>query len=126
MIGLDRSLSRDLNCRGICEGARFLITIRPIALTRKNALFAGSEIGAENSAMLASLVATCKLSDLDPFDHVADTLGAIRGGHLISRIEGLMLWRHAQPSSCAAKASSSLLRLSLYWPSSRGRRRGET
>jgi len=33
-----------------------------IALTRKNALFAGNEIGAENWAMLASLVATCKLS----------------------------------------------------------------
>ncbi|MBW6505695.1 MAG: IS66 family transposase [Rhodobacteraceae bacterium] len=30
--------------------------IRPIALTRKNALFAGNEIGAENWAMLASLV----------------------------------------------------------------------
>jgi len=30
--------------------------IRPIALTRKNALFAGNEVGAENRAMLASLV----------------------------------------------------------------------
>lgn len=40
--------------------------IRPIALTRKNALFAGNEIGAENWAMLASLVATCKLSGVNP------------------------------------------------------------
>lgn len=32
--------------------------IRPIALTRKNALFAGNETGAEKWAMLASLVAT--------------------------------------------------------------------
>ena len=38
--------------------------IRPIALTRKNALFAGNEVGAENWAMLASLVATCKLSNV--------------------------------------------------------------
>ena len=30
---------------------------RPIAITRKNALFAGHEVGAENWAMLASLVA---------------------------------------------------------------------
>ena len=40
--------------------------IRPIALTRKNALFAGNEVGAENWAMLASLVATCKLSGVNP------------------------------------------------------------
>ena len=42
--------------------------IRPIALTRKNALFAGNEIGAENWAMLASLVATCQLSDVNTVD----------------------------------------------------------
>ena len=35
--------------------------IRPIALTSKHALFAGNEIGAENWAMLASLIATCKM-----------------------------------------------------------------
>jgi hypothetical protein len=33
--------------------------IRPICLTRKNALFAGHEIGAEHWALLASIVATC-------------------------------------------------------------------
>lgn len=48
--------------------------IRPIALTRKNALFAGNEIGAENWAMLASLVATCKMSDVNPVDYLATTL----------------------------------------------------
>jgi hypothetical protein len=31
-----------------------------IALSRKNALFAGSDEGAENWAMLASLIETCK------------------------------------------------------------------
>jgi hypothetical protein len=35
-------------------------SVRPIALNRKNALFAGSDEGAENWAMLASLVETCK------------------------------------------------------------------
>ena len=48
--------------------------IRPIALTRKNALFAGNEVGAENWAMLASLVATCKMSGVNPVDYLADTL----------------------------------------------------
>ena len=40
--------------------------IRRVALTRKNTLFAGHEVGAENWAMLASLVATCKMSDVNP------------------------------------------------------------
>jgi hypothetical protein len=76
---------------------------RPIALTRKNALFAGNEIGAENWAMLASLVATCKLSGVNPVDYLADTLRAILDGHPRSRIEDLMPWRYAQqPSSLAA------------------------
>ena len=35
-------------------------SMRPLVLNRKNALFAGSDEGAENWAMLASLVETCK------------------------------------------------------------------
>lgn len=35
-------------------------TIRPIALNHKNALFAGQEAGAENWAVFASLIETCK------------------------------------------------------------------
>jgi hypothetical protein len=37
-----------------------------IALNRKNALFAGSDHGAENWAMLASLIETCKLHRVNP------------------------------------------------------------
>ena len=76
--------------------------IRPIALTRKNALFAGNEVGAENLAMLASLVATCKMADVNPVDYLADTLRAIIDGHPRSRIEELMPWRYNEPSSIAA------------------------
>jgi transposase len=36
-------------------------TIRPIALNRKNALFAGHDAGAENWGVIASLIETCKL-----------------------------------------------------------------
>lgn len=45
--------------------------ISPIALTRKNALFAGHEVGAENRAMLASPIATCKMSDVNPIEYIA-------------------------------------------------------
>jgi len=76
--------------------------IRPIALTRKNALFAGNEIGAENWAMLASLVATCKLSGVNPVGYLADTLRAILDGHPRSRIDDLMPRCYDQASSRAA------------------------
>ena len=76
--------------------------IRPIALTRKNALFAGNEIGAENWAMLASLVATCKMSNVNPVDYIAATLRAILDGHPQSGIEDLMPWQFNLTSTPAA------------------------
>ncbi|QRF68637.1 transposase (plasmid) [Ponticoccus alexandrii] len=54
--------------------------IRKIALTRKNALFAGHEVGAENCAMLASLSANCKMSGVDPVRYLAETLRALLDG----------------------------------------------
>jgi transposase len=44
--------------------------IRPVALTRKNALFAGHEVDAENWALLASIIATCKLNDVNPAAYI--------------------------------------------------------
>lgn len=76
--------------------------IRSVALTRKNALFAGHEVGAENWALLASLVATCKMSDVNPVDYIAETLRAILDGHPKSRIEELMPWQFRKTSSRAA------------------------
>src|SRR5207244_6407884 len=48
--------------------------IRPIALNRKNALFAGSDGGAEHWATIASLIETCKLNDVDPLGYLTDVL----------------------------------------------------
>jgi len=74
-------------------------TIRPIALTRKNALFAGHEVGAENWALLASIIGTCKLNDIDPVAYLEKTLVAIINGHPKSRIDDLMPWRFERMSS---------------------------
>ena len=52
-------------------------SIRPIALNRKNALFAGSDGGAEHWATIASLIETCKLNDVDPLAYLADVLTRI-------------------------------------------------
>ena len=49
-------------------------SMRPIALNRKNALFAGSDEGAENWAMLASLIETCKLHGVNPEAYLTDVL----------------------------------------------------
>lgn len=76
--------------------------IRPVALTRKNALFAGHEVGAQNWALLASIVATCKLNDVDPVAYIAKTLQAILDGHPQNRIEELMPWSFLSASSPAA------------------------
>ena len=54
-----------------------------MALTRKNALFACNEVGAGNRAMLASLVATCKMSDVNPVDYIAAALRVILDGYRI-------------------------------------------
>lgn len=48
--------------------------IRPIALGRKNYLFAGSSRGAERAAMFYSFFGTCKKNDINPFDWLKDIL----------------------------------------------------
>ncbi len=70
-------------------------TIRPIALNRKNALFAGHDAGAENWATIASLVETCKLNAVDPQAYLTATLTAIVKGHKQSRIDELLPWNYS-------------------------------
>ena len=73
--------------------------IRPVCLTRKNALFAGHEVGAENWALLSSVVATCRLNDVNPIAYLAETLDAIINGHSQSQIEELMPWQFRKTST---------------------------
>jgi len=51
--------------------------IRPIALGRKNYLFAGSERGAERAAMFYSFFGTCKKNNINPFDWLKKVLEVI-------------------------------------------------
>jgi len=55
--------------------------IRPIALNRKNALFAGSDGGGEHWAIIASLIESCKLGGIDPLTYIADVITRIVNGH---------------------------------------------
>ncbi len=70
-------------------------TIRPIALNRKNALFAGHDAGAENWAVIASLIETCKLNNIEPHAYLTATLRAIVNGHKQNKIEQLLPWNYA-------------------------------
>jgi transposase len=63
--------------------------IRPVALGRKNYLFAGSHEAAQRSAMLYSLIGTCKLHNLNPYDWLKDIL-VILPSHPINRIKELL------------------------------------
>lgn len=51
--------------------------IRPVTLQRKNALFAGHQVGAENWAAIASLVETCKMQGIEPYAYLSDVLARI-------------------------------------------------
>jgi transposase len=66
--------------------------IRPIALTRKNALFAGHDEGARAWGRIASLIATAKVNNVEPFAYLKATLEAIAAGHPTSRIDELLPW----------------------------------
>lgn len=70
-------------------------SIRPIALNRKNALFAGSDGGGEHWATIASLVETCKLNGVDPQAYLADVIARIVAGHPQSQIDHLLPWAYA-------------------------------
>lgn len=48
--------------------------LRVVAVGRKNWLFAGSFEGARRAALLYSLVQSCKLIDIPPFDYLKDVL----------------------------------------------------
>jgi transposase len=69
--------------------------IRPIALNRKNALFAGSDRGGEHWALVASLIETCKLNGVNPHAYLSDVLKRLVEGHPQSRIDDLMPWAYA-------------------------------
>ena len=66
--------------------------IRPIALNRKNALFAGHDEGGRTWARIASLIETCKLNDVEPYAYLKATLEVIAAGHPAAHIDELMPW----------------------------------
>jgi transposase len=79
-------------------------TIRPLALTRKNALFAGSDGGAEHWAVIASLIETCKLIGVEPYAYLADVITHIVDSHPNSRLDELLPWTYPATPNLKAVA----------------------
>lgn len=52
-------------------------SIRPVALGRKNYLFAGSHEAAQQAAVIYSILATCKLHGVEPFAYLTKILSII-------------------------------------------------
>ncbi len=71
--------------------------IRPIALNRKNALFAGHDTGAQNWAVIATLIETCKLNGIEPHGYLSGVLMAISDGHKQTNIKQLLPWNYVNP-----------------------------
>lgn len=67
-------------------------SIRPLALNRKNALFAGSDEGGDNWAVIATLIENCKLSGINPHTWLTDTLARLANGHPANAVGELLPW----------------------------------
>ncbi len=66
--------------------------IRPVALGRKNHLFAGSDGGGDRWAIVCSLIETCKLNGVEPYAYLRDVLTRMVDGHPINRLDELLPW----------------------------------
>ncbi len=64
--------------------------IRPTALNRKNALFAGHDERGRSWARIASLIANAKINSVEPFAYLKATLEGVAAGHPQARIDDLL------------------------------------
>jgi transposase len=87
--GRARHRLRDLCTRGP------VLSLRAIALGRKNHLFAGADTGGERAAGIYSLIGSAKLNNLDPeacLRHVLERIAE----HPINRIDEFLPWKVAE------------------------------
>src|SRR6201985_223539 len=77
--------------------------IRPIPMTRKVALFAGSDGGARHWAIAMTLIQTAKLNGVEPMAWLTDVLRRIVSGRTKAHeLQNLLPWNWRDPSSSDA------------------------
>jgi transposase len=77
--------------------------IRPVALGRKNWLFAGSDSGGERAALFYTLIRTATLNGIEPEAYLRDLIARI-GSHPVSRLHELLPWNWAPPATHSVAA----------------------
>lgn len=79
--------------------------LRPVALGRKNFLFAGSDSGGERAAAIYSLTESAKLNGLDPEAYLRHVLTHI-ADYPVNRVDAFLPWNVAGMLAKEAKAAS--------------------
>jgi transposase len=74
--------------------------LRIFALGRKNFLFAGHIEGAQNLAVLQSIVSTCRLHGVNPYEYIKDLLIRMQT-HPAARVDEIMPWNWKSPPASA-------------------------
>jgi transposase len=84
-------------------------SIRPVALGRKNYMFCGSHEAARRAAMLYSLLGTCKLHNVNPYEWLKDVIIRIPS-HPINRVEELLphIWCQQRSTMVEDKSTCTL------------------
>jgi transposase len=81
--------------------------MRPVALGRKNALFAGADSGGHHWAMVATLIQTAKLNNLDPLAWLTDVLERIVSGRTKrNELDTLLPWNWMPNSQIPVHSSA--------------------
>jgi transposase len=76
--------------------------MRPVALGRKNALFAGADSGGKHWAMVATLIQTAKLNNVEPLAWLTDVLKRIVSGQTKrNQLDTLLPWNWKQQGDVA-------------------------
>jgi transposase len=99
-------------CRFVDDGRIELDTniveraMRPIALGRKNALFAGSDSGGNHWSIVATLIQTAKLNGVEPLAWLADVLKRMVSGQTKHhQLDQLLPWNWKLPNQPQAISS---------------------
>ncbi len=64
--------------------------LRVIPMGRKAWMFCWTELGAKHVGIMQSLIVTCRLHEIDPYDYLVDVLQRV-GQHPASRVDELTL-----------------------------------
>ena len=78
-----------------------------VALTRKNFLFAGSDLGGERAAIIYTILRCCRLADVEPVEYLNDVLAVLSRGIRRVDIPKLMpaAWAQRRTTSADGQAA---------------------